>query len=136
MKHTILTKNNPTKVYFFEAVYSLAVNKFMIKHGRLFDELSKDEPDEEKLIKLMEYYKASYKGYFESFNYLTEEKLLANLFPMYMTDVPKSQHSEQLKLVWQKNKTNLDYFVNHQIFDRLSWDRFFHNNIYYNIEII
>ena len=113
--YTVLTKNNPTKVYFFEAVYSLGVNKFMIKHGRLFDELSKEEPNEESLAKMMDYFKGSYKGYFESFNYLTEEKLLANLFPMYMTDVPKTQHSEQLKLVWQKNKTNLDHFVNHQM---------------------
>ena len=100
--YKVLTKNNPTKVYFFEAVYSVGLNSFMIKHGRLFDELSKEEIDQEKIDKMLAYYKGSYKAFFEGFNYEVEQKMLTSLFAMYMTDVPKTQHSDRLKLVWQK----------------------------------
>ena len=113
--YKVLTKNNPTKVYFFEAVYSVALNQFMISHSRLFDELSKDKVDKEKLDEMMTYYKKSYKHFFEAFNFETEQKMIIKLLEMYMTNVPKSQHSEQLKLVWQKNKTDLKHFVTHQM---------------------
>jgi hypothetical protein len=121
--YTVLTKNNSTKVYFGEAIYSVAINKFMIKHSRLFDEMTKEEPNQEKLDKLMTYYKESYEGFFESFNYETEEKILASLFPMYMTDVPKTQHSDMLKLIWQKSKTNLDNFVGSQMGNSIFTDK-------------
>lgn len=113
--YKILTKNNPTKVYFFEAVYSVGINSFMLKHGRLFDELSKDEIDKEKIEKMMGYYKNTYHSFFEGFNYKVEQKMLTSLFAMYLTDVPKSQHSERLKLVWQKSKTDLTAFVSSQM---------------------
>jgi hypothetical protein len=113
--YKVLTDKNPTRVYFFEAVYSIATNKFMIQHSRLFDELKKDEPDTEKIEKMVAYFKSGAEAHFQSINFDTELKLLDRMFTMYLTDVPKSQHSEQLKFVWQKNKTNLTDFVTNQM---------------------
>jgi len=121
--YQVLTKNNPTKVYFFEAVYSVAVNKFMISHSRLYAELSKEDKDEERITKMMAYYKSAYSQFFEAFNYGTEEKMITKLFEMYMNNVPKSQHSEQLKLVWKKNKANLKQFVSSQMNNSVFTDK-------------
>ncbi len=94
--YKVLTKYNPTSVYFYEAVYSVATNQFMIKHSRLYTELTKDKPNKEQLEKLKDYYKNTYKTYFESTNYSTELKLLKRLFVMYINNVPRDQFSKRL----------------------------------------
>jgi hypothetical protein len=94
--YKVLTKYNPTSVYFYEAVYSVGTNQFMIKHSRLLSELSKENPSAEKLEKLKAYYKNIYKAHFESVNYGTELKLLKRLFVMYINNVPQNQFSKQL----------------------------------------
>ncbi|HIP35381.1 MAG TPA: S46 family peptidase [Crocinitomix sp.] len=94
--YKILTKFNPTKVYYYEAVYSVGTNQFMIKHNRLLSELQKEEPSKDKLDKLLAYYKKNYKHHFESVNYATELKLLKRLFVMYINDVPQEQYSKKL----------------------------------------
>lgn len=103
--YTTLNKINPLKVYFFEAIYSVGINSFMIKHGRLYNMLLKDEIDEEGIKALTEKMAKNMDGFYETFNKPTEEKIIASMLKMYYEDVPKSQHPESLdKWVNEYNK--------------------------------
>lgn len=104
--YKVLTTYNPTKVYFYEAVYSVGTNQFMIMHSRLFSALSAEEPNQEKIDKLLAYYKSSYKPHFESVNFKTELKLLQKLFAMYVNNVPKDQFSDELTKLSERADLN------------------------------
>jgi uncharacterized protein (UPF0332 family) len=95
--YEILTKYNPTRVYFYEALYSLSTNQFMISHSRLYNALKEEKKDEEKIDKLLAYYGKAYQPHFESVNYGTELKLVQRMFQMYLSDVPANQLSDKLK---------------------------------------
>ena len=106
---------NPTRVYFFEAIYSIAYNQFLIQHGRLFNELSKETIDQESISKLTAYYKGNVASQFDGMNLATERKLVTNLLKMFMENVPKGQYSEQLMFTYQKHKMNVSEFVDHHM---------------------
>ena len=121
--YKVMEKYNPTKVYFFEAVYSIAYNQFLIKHGRLYSELSKDTVDQATIDRLMGYYKTTGAGHFEGLNMATEKTLVTNLLKMFMEDVPKEQYAEELMFTYQKHKTDVAHFVGHQMENSIFADK-------------
>jgi hypothetical protein len=94
--HKVLDKLNPTSVYFFESVYSIGINKFMLTHYRLFEMLRADEIDESALEQLAGILKQQAPAHWEAFHAETESKLLAAMFKMYDTDVPAVQHDKMM----------------------------------------
>lgn len=90
--HEIIDMVNPTSVYYFESVYSIGINKFMVSHYRLFKTLTAEEVNEDAVKQLSEALKAQADAFWETFNYETEEKLLGAMFDMYYIDVPDNQH--------------------------------------------
>lgn len=108
--YEVLSKYNPTKVYFYEAIYSIAFNQFLIQNSRLFKALENKE-EGEKFEKLLGFYKANAESTYQGFNLATERKLVSNLLRMYLEEVPKGQYSGELMKVYQKSKTDVDQFV-------------------------
>lgn len=100
-----LTEINPTKVYFFEAIYSVALNKFMISHVRFFKKL-KSEASEEEIKKAAEPYLKAADEFFSSVNIPTEIKLIEAMLKMYYEDVPSSQQPEEFKKLAEEYKSN------------------------------
>ncbi|WP_070137052.1 S46 family peptidase [Crocinitomix algicola] len=100
-----LTEINPTKVYFFEAIYSVALNKFMISHVRFFKKL-KSEASEEEIKKAAEPYLKAADEFFSSINIPTEIKLIEAMLKMYYEDVPSSQQPEEFKKLAEEYKSN------------------------------
>ncbi len=109
--YKVLEKYNPTRVYFFEAIYSIAYNQFLIQHTRLYSELSKDTVDQEMIGKLMGFYKSNAEGHFEGTNFETEKTLVSNLLRMFVDNVPNDQYSEGLQETYQKHKNDIENFV-------------------------
>ena len=108
--YKVISEYNPTRVYFYEAIYSIPFNQFLIQNTRLFKALD-SEKDDEKLDKLIEFYRGNAEGAYAGFNMPTEEKLVASLLKMYLEEVPKGQFSGELMKVYQKSKTNVAEFV-------------------------
>lgn len=90
--HEVIDAVNPTSVYYFESVYSIGINKFMISHYRLYKTLLAEEINEDAVSQLTTLLKAQAESFWETFNYGTEEKVLGAMFEMYYSDVPKDQH--------------------------------------------
>lgn len=86
-----LTEINPTKVYFFESIYSLGLNKFMIKHIRLFNTLKSDKADKSQVKKMTDQFELEAEESFENFNLNTERKLERAMLTMYAQNVPDDQ---------------------------------------------
>lgn len=102
---------NPVKVYFFEAIYSVGINKFMIQHTKLYRLLTAEELDEEAIAKMAEGLKASAEGFFETFNAATEEKIIASMLEMYHKDVPADQHPDEMDELAETYKGNWSELV-------------------------
>lgn len=92
-----LNKINPTNVYFFEAIYSVALNKFMIQHTRLYNALKADEIDKKALNDMTGKLAAGAEEFFSSLNIPTEEKLIIAMLEMFYKDVPEDQCSEKME---------------------------------------
>ena len=108
--YKVISEYNPTKVYFYEAIYSIPFNQFLIQNTRLYKALN-EETEQEKLGKLIEFYKGNAEGAYAGFNLETERKLVSNLLKMYLEEVPKGQYSAELMKVYQKSKTDVTEFV-------------------------
>lgn len=106
-----LSEINPTKVYFFEAVYSVGVNKFMNSHTRLYNALKAEKPDEDEINKLVEGLKKKADAFFETFNAETEEKIVAAMLDMYYSNVPEEQQPEKMKELASAYEWNWDELV-------------------------
>ncbi|MFK8044649.1 MAG: S46 family peptidase [Crocinitomicaceae bacterium] len=109
--YSVLSKYNPSRVYFYEAVYSIPYNTFLIRNQRLYNTLKAEEQNDEQLEKIVAFCRQIAESSYAGFNYGTEQKLVANLLKMYLEEVPKSQFSTELMNVYQKSKTNVANFV-------------------------
>ncbi|OIQ31692.1 MAG: hypothetical protein BM555_05120 [Crocinitomix sp. MedPE-SWsnd] len=129
--HKVLDAVNPTSVYYFESVYSISVNKFMVNHFRLNMALNEEEIDEEKLKGLSEKLSASSTEFWEKFNAPTEQKLLTAMFQMYIADVPKDQLPAKMDSLVEKNgsieKLVSEAFKNSAFTDKARYEEFIKN---------
>lgn len=92
-----LNEINPVQVYFFEAIYSVGINQFMIQHIRLSRLLEDMDAKAETIDKMKEALKANAEAFFETFNAPTEEKILTAMLDMYYSDVPADQRPEEFE---------------------------------------
>lgn len=105
--YRVLTFINPTEVYFFESIYAVGINKFMIQHTRLYNALKEDKIDADKLKKQVERLRESAEESFASFNVSTEIKLEIAMLNLYYQNVPKDQHPKILTDLFEE--TNGDW---------------------------
>ena len=103
--HEVLDAINPTSVYYFESVYSIGINKFMVDHFRLNMILEEDEINEVKLKAVAGKLKAKAEEFWTKFNAPTEEKLLTAMFEMYSLDVPEDQQPSMMDSLIKKNES-------------------------------
>jgi tetratricopeptide (TPR) repeat protein len=108
--YKVISEYNPTTVYFYEAIYSIPFNQFLIQNTGLYKALEESDNDE-KLDKTVAFYKQKAEETYAGFNLPTEQKLVSSLLRMYLEQVPKGQYSQELMKVYQKSKTNVDEFV-------------------------
>ncbi|MDX1351193.1 MAG: S46 family peptidase, partial [Putridiphycobacter sp.] len=108
--YKVISEYNPTTVYFYEAIYSIPFNQFLIQNTGLYKALEESDSDE-KLDKTVAFYKQKAEETYAGFNLPTEQKLVSSLLRMYLEQVPKGQYSQELMKVYQKSKTNVDEFV-------------------------
>ncbi|UKN02409.1 S46 family peptidase [Paracrocinitomix mangrovi] len=98
--YKVLTETNPTTVYFFESIYSVGLNRFMISHYRLYKMLqmqAEDEDfDESQIEKMTTALAQQAEHQWETFDYNTEVNLVGNMLDMYYQDVPHDQHTKLL----------------------------------------
>lgn len=107
-----LTKYNPTTVYFLESVWTVAVLRFVIRHESIYKELEKEDPDMAKIKTDMQTAQRKYsEAFFEGFNRETEAKVVAAMFSMFMSDVPKDQQPEYLRLMDDEVNGGWDTYV-------------------------
>ncbi|MEZ4924042.1 MAG: S46 family peptidase [Crocinitomicaceae bacterium] len=120
--YEVITKYNPTNVYYFEAVYSIALNKFMVGHYRLFKSLSAEKVDEIAVKAEADRLKGKMDAFFDEFHYDTEVKLLGAMLDMYYSDVPSEQHTPMLDSIADKYK-NWDEFVSSNLKNSVFTDK-------------
>lgn len=97
-----LSEINPTSVYFFEAIYSVGINKFMIQNTRLYNLLKEKNVDQEKVKATTSRLKESTAEFFTTFNLATEEKIVAAMLKMFYEDVPAAQRPENMNELAEK----------------------------------
>jgi hypothetical protein len=97
-----LSEINPTSVYFFEAIYSVGINKFMIQNTRLYNLLKEKNVDQEKVKATTSRLKESTAEFFTTFNLATEEKIVAAMLKMFYEDVPAAQRPEKMNELAEK----------------------------------
>jgi hypothetical protein len=97
-----LSEINPTSVYFFEAIYSVGINKFMIQNTRLYNLLKEKNVDQEKVKATTSRLKESTAEFFTTFNLATEEKIVAAMLKMFYEDVPATQRPEKMNELAEK----------------------------------
>ena len=102
--YKVLNEINPLQVYFFEAVYSIGLNQFMIQHIRLYNMLKQEKVDQTAIDAMTKQLAESAPGFFETFNAGTEEQLLTTMLMLYYADVPKNQHTDYLEQLHKDNK--------------------------------
>lgn len=129
--HEVLDALNPTSVYYFEAVYSVGVNKFMVSHYRLHQLLTAKSKDETAIAQAAENAKKAAAPFWETFNGPTEQKMLGELFAMYYNDVPKDQHPKVLTEMAEKYDSWSDLvnesFKNSAFTDKDRYEEFINN---------
>ena len=103
---------NPTQVYFFEAIYSLGINKFMIQHIRLYNALKEEKIDTDKVNKIVERLRESAEETLAGFNVATEEKLETAMLNMFYSNVPKDQHPKVFTDLYEEYKGDWKVLVN------------------------
>ena len=106
-----LNEINPTKVYFFEAIYSVGINKFMISHNRLYSAVNTDEPNEENVSRMTERLKENADAFFETFNAETEEKIVSAMLEMFYDNVPADQRPDKMEELADSYKKNWSELV-------------------------
>ena len=94
--YEVIEKYNPTTVFFTEAVYSVALNRFMISHYKLYKLLSQDKIDEQAVKDLSDKLAPRADGFFEEFHYDTEVKIIGEMLEMYYADMPSDQKPEMM----------------------------------------
>ncbi|MBD3635942.1 MAG: S46 family peptidase [Crocinitomicaceae bacterium] len=94
--YEVISEVNPTTVYFFEAIYSVGLNRFMITHYRLYQLLSQESIDEEAIRSLTDKLKERSEEFWKTFNADTEVKIVGEMLEMYDNGVPEDQHTELL----------------------------------------
>lgn len=112
--YKVLDTYNPTTVYYFESIYSIGLNRFMVTHYRLYKMLTAEEVDEEKVAEFAEKLQARSEAFWETFNYDTEVKLVGAMLDMYHADVPQDQHTVLLDSIGDKYQ---------------DWDKFASSNL-------
>ncbi|MGB1102259.1 MAG: S46 family peptidase [Crocinitomicaceae bacterium] len=95
--YIVLNEINPTKVYFFESIYSVGLNKFIIKHRRLYNAITAEEPNQEAIEALVTDLKGGAEKFFETFNANTEEKIISSMLDMFYTNVPAQQRPDKME---------------------------------------
>ena len=130
--YEVISEYNPTSVYFFEAVYSIDINKFMLAHARLYKMLQEEELDEEMIAKEQKRLKDVADKFWEKFDYNTESTLVAAMLNLYYNDVPEAQHTMLLDSVASKYNQKWDEFVSDNLktsvfSDKVRYQEFFKN---------
>ncbi|NOQ72907.1 MAG: serine protease [Crocinitomix sp.] len=99
--YTELEIINDVQVYFFEAVYSVDFNKFMLSHIKLYRTLSNTPSPEPEVVKaITDNLKTKSDAFYESVNMETELKLISATLQMYFEDVPSSQRSTEANVIY------------------------------------
>lgn len=91
--YKVLNLYNPTTVYYFESIYSIGLNRFMVSHYGLYQALMAEEVNETKLNNISAKLKARSDSFWETFDYKTESKVISAMLKMYHEDVPQDQHT-------------------------------------------
>ncbi|MFT5823863.1 MAG: hypothetical protein ACI8ZM_005128 [Crocinitomix sp.] len=91
---------NDVQVYFFEAVYSIDFNKFMISHIKLYNSLLAASDDKMQAQGLVDALKAKSDAFYKSVNMETELKLISATLQMYFEDVPSAQRSTEANVIF------------------------------------
>ena len=129
--HKVLDKVNPTSVYYFESVYSIGINKFMVSHYRLFKMLQAEELDEDAIEQIAGALAQNATGHWEAFHAATEQKLLGSMFEMYDKDVPADQHDKMMDSMANKysswNEMIAKAFKNSVFTDKVRYEEFIGN---------
>ncbi|MCG8574747.1 MAG: S46 family peptidase [Flavobacteriales bacterium] len=99
-----------TRVCFYEAYYSIALNRFIIAHAKLKKLLEEEAPQEE-INAEAEGLKAKYQDFFEGFNYAIEEKTMAEMFKVMAHYIPEDQRSEKLNKIASDSKFDFEAYV-------------------------
>ena len=86
-----LNEINAVQVYFYEAIYSVTINKFAISHRRLHGSMKAEEIDEELTKKFISAQKDKMSDFYASINIDTEMKLIDRMIAMYFENVPEDQ---------------------------------------------
>ncbi|MEX1001343.1 MAG: S46 family peptidase [Crocinitomicaceae bacterium] len=110
--YEVLSEYNPTSVYYFESIYSIPINKFMLGHARIYQMLQSEDVDEKIIKEEAEKLKGSAKQFWEKFDAKTETTLIAAMLNLYNSNVPESQHTLLLDSIAAKYEGKWDDFVN------------------------
>ena len=103
---------NDLQVYFFESVYSIGLNKFLIQHTGLYNQLKAEKLDEAAISKSAEGLEKQKEEFFKTFNAETEESLIAAMLEMYYNNVPKDQHGEKIEALHKEYNGDWKKFAN------------------------
>jgi len=114
--YVVMEKYIGFRVYFGEAFYSLSVNRFMLRHTRLFSVLSDKNPDnkiiKDELAKVTPYSE----NHFSGFDFQTELNLMTAMYQMFYSNVNNEFHSEKLNEIAKSiNDGNWNSFVEQEM---------------------
>jgi hypothetical protein len=103
--YVVLDKYEIPRQYFFEAIYRGADVMGMANRFRgLYNYLSEEEVDQEKVNNVSKSISGSLAGYFKDYNLPTDKKLFASMLEMYHTDVAAEFQPEYFSKLVAKNK--------------------------------
>ncbi len=109
--YTELDKINAIQVYFYEAIYSVALNQFMISHIRLYNMLKVSNNDTEQVKDVVDALKAKADEFYESVNMDTELKLISSTIDMYMKAVPSNQRNTEVNVIYNTYQESIAMLV-------------------------
>jgi hypothetical protein len=90
------------KVYYSEAIASLGLSRFMLRHGKVYGALSAEEPDMAVVKSELAKVAAYIEGFYSNFDYDTEAALYMSMLQMYHDAIPADQHPQEFKDVAAK----------------------------------
>ncbi|MBK7129321.1 MAG: S46 family peptidase [Crocinitomicaceae bacterium] len=108
----VLEKYVNLKVYFTEAIYSLGIGRFMLRHAKLYTLVTDANPDSKMISDEVEKIKPYYDGFFAGFDFATEVHLMQRMFELYANKVSADQQPADLNEI--TGRTN----------EGFSWDTF------------
>jgi len=97
--YKVIDKYIGLRVYFTEGVYSLAVNNFMLRHVKIYTNLSSASPDKQAVKEDLTKINRMVEGHFSGFDLATEIDLNVAMFEYFFADVNPEQHTDKLKEV-------------------------------------